>query len=229
MVNAAGSQVQPLPPMAMAPGMQSTEVPAQSNSLTMQPAAMPSLPGATADGPMPMAIGMPEGGAQAMLGAESTKTSSRSIGSILKNVLGMGGMGAALGFVAQLLPLPFVGGAGIMAIAAGGAIGATLGLVKAMRGGKSEDQPAAGAMPEGPEVPVTQQPAKAPAPAPPATPPTKGANKSKTGHKVKRGDTLSTIAKRHNVDWRKLYEANKETIGANPNLIRPGMELRLPH
>jgi LysM repeat protein len=169
-----------------------------------------------------------------MLGAESSKKSTRSIGGILKNVLGLGGLGAALGFAAQLLPLPFVGGAGFMAIAVGGALGATLGLVKAMKGGSKDDEPAAGASPDGPAVPVdpaTAAPPTSPPPAAaPAAPakPSRGKKKSKGGHTVKRGDTLSAIAKRHNVDWRKLYEANKETIGSNPNLITPGMDLHLP-
>jgi LysM repeat protein len=178
-----------------------------------------------------MALGMPEGGAQAMLGAESTKKSSRSIGGILKSVLGLGGLGAALGFAAQLLPLPFVGGAGFMAIAVGGALGATLGLVKAMRGGGKDDEPAAGALPDGQEVPVAPTTGTPPAPAAAPTAPAKpsrGKRKPKGSHTVKRGDTLSAIAKRHNIDWRKLYEANKEAIGSNPNMITPGMDLALP-
>lgn len=44
---------------------------------------------------------------------------------------------------------------------------------------------------------------------------------------VKRGDTLSSIAQRNGLDWRKLYEANKGIIGNNPNLIRVGTSLSL--
>ncbi len=45
---------------------------------------------------------------------------------------------------------------------------------------------------------------------------------------IKAGDTLSAIAKRYGTDWRTLYEANKDVIGGNPNLIRPGQTLSLP-
>jgi nucleoid-associated protein YgaU len=45
------------------------------------------------------------------------------------------------------------------------------------------------------------------------------------------GDSLSKIAKRFygdGNDWRRIYEANREVIGANPDLIRPGQKLRIP-
>jgi nucleoid-associated protein YgaU len=45
------------------------------------------------------------------------------------------------------------------------------------------------------------------------------------------GDSLSKIAKRFYGDandWRRIYEANREVIGANPDLIRPGQKLRIP-
>jgi len=45
------------------------------------------------------------------------------------------------------------------------------------------------------------------------------------------GDSLSKIAKRFYGDandWRRIYEANSEVIGANPDLIRPGQKLRIP-
>lgn len=45
---------------------------------------------------------------------------------------------------------------------------------------------------------------------------------------IKAGDTLSAIAKRYGTDWRTLYEANKDVIGGNPNMIRPGQTLSLP-
>lgn len=46
--------------------------------------------------------------------------------------------------------------------------------------------------------------------------------------KVKPGDNLSRIAAANGTTWQKLYELNKATIGSNPNLIRPGQELKLP-
>jgi uncharacterized protein YidB (DUF937 family) len=45
------------------------------------------------------------------------------------------------------------------------------------------------------------------------------------------GDSLSKISKRYYDDanaWRRIYDANKEVIGANPDLIRPGQKLRIP-
>ena len=48
---------------------------------------------------------------------------------------------------------------------------------------------------------------------------------------VKSGDSLSRIAKDVYDDagkYTKIYEANKATIGDNPNLIKPGQKLALP-
>jgi len=47
---------------------------------------------------------------------------------------------------------------------------------------------------------------------------------------VKKGDSLSKIAKAHYGDanqWKKIYEANKERI-KNPDLIQPGWVLTIP-
>jgi nucleoid-associated protein YgaU len=47
---------------------------------------------------------------------------------------------------------------------------------------------------------------------------------------VKKGDSLSKIAKREYGDaqqWHRIYEANRDTI-ANPELIYPGQVLQLP-
>jgi murein DD-endopeptidase MepM/ murein hydrolase activator NlpD len=46
---------------------------------------------------------------------------------------------------------------------------------------------------------------------------------------VASGDTLFKIAKSQDVDggWRALYDANRDLIGADPNLILPGQELTL--
>ncbi|HXK11428.1 MAG TPA: LysM peptidoglycan-binding domain-containing protein [Vicinamibacteria bacterium] len=49
---------------------------------------------------------------------------------------------------------------------------------------------------------------------------------------VKSGDSLSKIAKDVYDDggkYMKIYEANKSTIGDNPNLIKPGQKLVLPN
>ena len=48
---------------------------------------------------------------------------------------------------------------------------------------------------------------------------------------VRPGDSLSKIAKSLMGDakkWRVLYEANKEVVGSNPDLIHPGQVLKIP-
>lgn len=48
---------------------------------------------------------------------------------------------------------------------------------------------------------------------------------------VQSGDSLSKIAKQHygNANaWTKIYEANKATIGNNPDLIKPGQRFVIP-
>jgi len=61
------------------------------------------------------------------------------------------------------------------------------------------------------------------APARPAPPPPKT-------YMVKPGDTLWMIAKKTLGDgskWKDIYNANKSIIGADPNLIKPGQQLRI--
>ena len=65
------------------------------------------------------------------------------------------------------------------------------------------------------------KPAAPAAPAPPA----------EETYTVVSGDNLSKIAKRYYGSanaWRRIYEANKDVIGGNPDLIRPGQKLRIP-
>jgi murein DD-endopeptidase MepM/ murein hydrolase activator NlpD len=54
-----------------------------------------------------------------------------------------------------------------------------------------------------------------------------------TTHTVRPGDTLYGITKRETGNraldnWKPLYEANKDVIGSNPDLIYPGQRLTLP-
>ena len=51
---------------------------------------------------------------------------------------------------------------------------------------------------------------------------------------VQSGDNLSYIAKRFYgsesaADVNAIYESNRKTLGANPNLIRPGQKLYIPN
>jgi len=48
---------------------------------------------------------------------------------------------------------------------------------------------------------------------------------------VRPGDSLSKIAKALMGDakkWRVLYDATKDVVGANPDLIHPGQVLKIP-
>jgi nucleoid-associated protein YgaU len=52
-----------------------------------------------------------------------------------------------------------------------------------------------------------------------------------TKHTVASGDTLSAISLKYYKTanrWKEIYEANKDVIGDNPSLIKPGMELVIP-
>lgn len=72
------------------------------------------------------------------------------------------------------------------------------------------------------------QPA-APAPAPAAT--GTGGGGGGTTYTVKKGDNLWTLAKKFygsGADYTKIYEANRDTIGKNPNLIYPGQTFTIP-
>ena len=63
--------------------------------------------------------------------------------------------------------------------------------------------------------------------------PEEGESKSVAEHTVAEGDTLSGIALKYygsaeRDDWMAIYEANKEVIGDDPNLIKPGQVLQVP-
>jgi LysM repeat protein len=45
---------------------------------------------------------------------------------------------------------------------------------------------------------------------------------------VKQGDTLGKIAREYCTTWNEIYDLNRDTIGTNPNVIRPGMVLTVP-
>jgi LysM repeat protein len=46
-------------------------------------------------------------------------------------------------------------------------------------------------------------------------------------HTVRSGDSLSTIAAGHGTSWRSVYDANRGTIGADPNVLRVGQVLTI--
>ena len=151
---------------------------------------------------------------------------------ILKSVGIFGAAGAALGFGASLVGLPF---AAPVAAAIGGGIGVIAGIVKGLMDSKKEQlaydaevgaqaPPTAGA--PAVEPPTGTQPAEEPPP--PAGDPVEGAAAGGRTYTVRPGDNLSVIAARHDLSWRELYRANRDAVGSNPDLIHPGLRLRIP-
>lgn len=47
-------------------------------------------------------------------------------------------------------------------------------------------------------------------------------------HIVQQSDTLGKLALEYCTDWREIYNLNRDTIGKDPNVIRPGMVLTVP-
>ncbi len=46
-------------------------------------------------------------------------------------------------------------------------------------------------------------------------------------YEVVSGDSLSKIGQRYGVDWKEIYEANRDKI-KDPDLIQPGWKLKIP-
>ncbi|WP_030381213.1 MULTISPECIES: transglycosylase family protein [unclassified Streptomyces] len=78
-----------------------------------------------------------------------------------------------------------------------------------------------------PESAPSRRPARAPE-RPAAERADRGASRGAHGDcTVRSGDTLSGIARRHGTSWQRLYTANEDVIGADPDLIVPGQRLAL--
>jgi nucleoid-associated protein YgaU len=81
--------------------------------------------------------------------------------------------------------------------------------------------------------PVASPPAR-PSPSPAASPlasPSPRATGAEQTYTVEAGDTLATIAQRFYDDptgWRRIYDANRDTIGENPDAITVGTQLKIP-
>ncbi|MFF8728372.1 transglycosylase family protein [Streptomyces sp. NPDC015171] len=85
---------------------------------------------------------------------------------------------------------------------------------------------------QGGETTKSAPAASAPAASAPAKTPKRpaagtGRSASRGDYTVREGDTLGAIADRHGTDWRRIYAANKDVIGENPDLIVPGQRLAL--
>lgn len=165
---------------------------------------------------------------QAQTGQELLKPPSK-IGTILKNVVVFGGLGAALGFGASFFTLPFIGQpAAPIAAAVGGGIGALIGLVKGIKSAGKKQQAYDQAVSQLQPVAVPETP---PAPAAVSSTYTTHAKPKAARRKkvtVRSGDTLAKIAARHHTTWQKLYKANRAAVGCNPNHINVGLKLRIP-
>ena len=134
--------------------------------------------------------------------------------------------GQAVAEWAQKIMLAIIGQVG-GEVAAGGrvlclvVIGILAGLLEYLKGADQNTSSAAPAK-------APAQPA-APAPAPAAT--GTGGGGGGTTYTVKKGDNLWTLAKKFygsGADYTKIYEANRDTIGKNPNLIYPGQTFTIP-
>lgn len=111
-------------------------------------------------------------------------------------------------------------------------------VVYALYGAPGQPTTTAGGAPASAAAPTPDPvsaavPKPAAAPKPAATPqkdvPGKAAPKSEPRTvSVTSGDSLSKIAAANGTTWQKLYELNRSIIGGNPNLIRPGQDLKLP-
>jgi nucleoid-associated protein YgaU len=113
----------------------------------------------------------------------------------------------------------------IVAAALGVRVGATLGS----RQGAPLESQAGVAAPVGRPTILIGSPAPA---ASPAVSPLAAASPAvEREYVVEPGDTLRTIALREYGDatlWERVYDANRDVIGPDPNTVLPGMRLRIP-
>jgi nucleoid-associated protein YgaU len=66
---------------------------------------------------------------------------------------------------------------------------------------------------------------------PTAAPTSAPAQASGETYEVQSGDTLLSIAQQYYGDptlWRQIYDANKDTIGTDPDKLQVGMKLTIP-
>lgn len=48
-----------------------------------------------------------------------------------------------------------------------------------------------------------------------------------TSYIVKKDDTINEIVEKYSTSWEKIYEKNKNIIGKDPNIIKPGQILNI--
>jgi len=82
-----------------------------------------------------------------------------------------------------------------------------------------------------PQRPPLASPAASPAVASPTPAVANSGSTSDQTYEVKAGDTLLSIAEQVYGDatqWRKIYDANKDQIGADPDKLKLEMKLKIP-
>ena len=85
-----------------------------------------------------------------------------------------------------------------------------------------------------PQRPPLASPAASPAPPTTVASPTAAASSETTAgetYEVQSGDTLLSIADQSYGDatqWRRIYDANKDVIGSDPDKLKIGMKLKIP-
>lgn len=126
---------------------------------------------------------------------------------------------------------PWIAVAFVGVIALGALIGAALGTRQsplASQGTAGARPTIVLATPAPPPVSIAASPSpSAAAPAPGVASPSSGA----TMYEVQPGDTLRSIAEQQYGDatlWPRVYDANRDVIGPDPDALRAGMQLRLP-
>lgn len=101
--------------------------------------------------------------------------------------------------------------------------------VQGIQGPAGPAGPAGPTGPTGKTGPAGPAPKPVPKPAPKPPPPKPAPTGSNTRwYTVKSGDTLSKIASRYGISWQTLYASNRGAVGSNPNLIHPGLRLKIP-
>jgi len=88
-----------------------------------------------------------------------------------------------------------------------------------------------------PARPALASPVASPSPGLAASTPTAAATEASAGggggdtYEIQAGDTLATIAQQFYGDptqWRRIYDANKDAIGADPDKLKLGTKLTIP-
>lgn len=114
-----------------------------------------------------------------------------------------------------------------------------VGLLSACGGGGAGAQPtpappgpasaSPSALPSPQRPALSSPPAGAASPVVPAGSPTASGNQQT--YEIQPGDSMLTIAEQFYGDatqWRRIYDANRDVIGSNPDTLKPGTTIKIP-